>query len=137
MLVERLGREGFAVASADGVTVALDTALDDELILEGRVRDLVREVNTMRKEQGLEAHGPRRADRAGQARAAPPLEGHIENEVLAVEIRVDGERQALDREGLRGSHTMSGCVAGPHSAARCRVLASHSPIAPGSTNVIM
>ena len=35
VIVERGGREGSAVASADGVTVALDTALDDELLLEG------------------------------------------------------------------------------------------------------
>ena len=35
VLVERVGREGWAVASEDGVTVALDTALDDELRLEG------------------------------------------------------------------------------------------------------
>ena len=37
VLVERVGLEGWAVASDDGVTVALDTALDDELRLEGRL----------------------------------------------------------------------------------------------------
>ena len=42
VLVERVGREGWAVASEDGVTVALDTALDDELLLEGRLLDLHR-----------------------------------------------------------------------------------------------
>ena len=31
VLVERVGLEGWAVASEDGVTVALDTSLDDEL----------------------------------------------------------------------------------------------------------
>ena len=41
MLVERVGREGWAVAVEDGVTVALDTALDDDLRLEGRVLDLI------------------------------------------------------------------------------------------------
>ena len=44
VLVER-GREGRAVAADDGVTVALATALDDELRLEGRVLDLVHELN--------------------------------------------------------------------------------------------
>ena len=52
VLVERGGREGWAVASADGVTVALDPALDDELLLEGRGYDLIRAVNSLRKEQG-------------------------------------------------------------------------------------
>ena len=40
VLVERVGREGWAVAADDGLTVALDTALDDELLREGRVLDL-------------------------------------------------------------------------------------------------
>jgi isoleucyl-tRNA synthetase len=54
VLVERIGREGWAVASEDGVTVALDTALDDELLLEGRLYDRIHEVNVLRKESGLE-----------------------------------------------------------------------------------
>jgi isoleucyl-tRNA synthetase len=54
VLVERRGKEGFAVAAADGLTVALDTRLDEELEREGRVYDLVHRVNTMRKEAGLE-----------------------------------------------------------------------------------
>jgi isoleucyl-tRNA synthetase len=54
VLVERIGREGWAVASEEGVTVAIDTALDDELRLEGRLLDLVHEVNALRKSSGLE-----------------------------------------------------------------------------------
>ena len=54
VLVERAGRQGFAVAAEDGITVALDTELDDELRLEGRALDLIHRVNLMRKEAGLE-----------------------------------------------------------------------------------
>ena len=54
VLVERSGKEGWAVASEEGVTVALDTTLDAELELEGRVYDLIHTLNSMRKEQGLE-----------------------------------------------------------------------------------
>jgi isoleucyl-tRNA synthetase len=54
VLVERVGREGWAVASEDGVTVALDTQLDDELLLEAKLLDRVHEVNVLRKESGLE-----------------------------------------------------------------------------------
>ena len=91
VLVERGGREGWSVAAADGVTVALDTTLDDELLLEGRVYDLIRKVNTMRKDEALEL-----TDRivltVPQAEAEL-VEQHgdwIKDEVLAVEIRVDG-----------------------------------------------
>jgi isoleucyl-tRNA synthetase len=53
VLVERTEKEGWAVASADGATVALDLTLDDDLRLEGRAFDLIHHVNNLRKEQGL------------------------------------------------------------------------------------
>jgi isoleucyl-tRNA synthetase len=53
VFVERLEKPGWAVVADDGVTVALDTALDAELEREGRVYDLIHQVNTMRKEAGL------------------------------------------------------------------------------------
>ena len=90
MLVERHGAEGWAVASEEGLTVALDLALDPELELEGRARDLIHEVNGLRKQQGLEL-----TDRIvltlPEARAE--LLEHadwIKEETLAVEIAVDG-----------------------------------------------
>lgn len=54
VLVDRHGKEGWHVASADGVTVALDVSLDDELRLESRVYDMIHRVNRLRKEAGLE-----------------------------------------------------------------------------------
>jgi isoleucyl-tRNA synthetase len=54
VLVERVGRDGWAVASEGGVTVALDSRLDDELLLEGRLLDRVHEVNVLRRETGLD-----------------------------------------------------------------------------------
>jgi isoleucyl-tRNA synthetase len=53
VLVERSGRDGWAIASSDGVTVALDTAVDESLEREGRVYELIHSVNTLRKEMGL------------------------------------------------------------------------------------
>jgi isoleucyl-tRNA synthetase len=54
VLVERVGREGWAVASDGVITVALDTALDEELRLEGRLLDWIHQVNVLRKQSGLE-----------------------------------------------------------------------------------
>jgi isoleucyl-tRNA synthetase len=53
VLVERVGLEGWAVAADDGVTVALDTHLDDELRLEADLLDLIRSVQVLRKDSGL------------------------------------------------------------------------------------
>jgi isoleucyl-tRNA synthetase len=92
VIVERGGRAGFAVSSTDGVTVALDTSLDDDLRLEGRGYDLIRLVNTMRRDEGYEL-----TDRI--VLTVPEAESElvdrhgdwIKDEVLAVEIRVDGD----------------------------------------------
>ncbi len=54
VLIERRGKEGWAVAGEDGLTVALELALDPELELEGRVRDVIHGVNVMRKELGYD-----------------------------------------------------------------------------------
>jgi isoleucyl-tRNA synthetase len=54
VLVERAGKEGWAVAADAGVTVALEIEVDEDLAREGRVYELIHRVNSMRKEAGLE-----------------------------------------------------------------------------------
>jgi isoleucyl-tRNA synthetase len=54
VLVEREGLDGWAVAAEDGVTVALETAIDAELDRERRVYELIRRVNSLRKDSGLD-----------------------------------------------------------------------------------
>jgi isoleucyl-tRNA synthetase len=54
VLVQTESRGGLAVASDQGVTVAVDVTLTPELEQEGYARDMVRAVNTLRKEAGLE-----------------------------------------------------------------------------------
>jgi isoleucyl-tRNA synthetase len=54
VLVQTESRGGLAVASDQGVTVAVDVTLTPELEQEGYARDLVRAVNAMRKDAGLE-----------------------------------------------------------------------------------
>ena len=98
VIVERGGRDGWAVAGADGVTVALDTTLDDELLLEGRVFDLIRTVNALRKELGFEV-----TDRIvltvpeAQSQLVAQHADWIKREVLAVEIRNGGDAIAIEK----------------------------------------
>jgi len=47
-------REGWAVEHSDDFVVAVDTRLDDALVLEGRVYDLIRQVQRLRVDSGLE-----------------------------------------------------------------------------------
>jgi isoleucyl-tRNA synthetase len=97
VLVERSGRDGWAIASSDGVTVALDTALDESLLREGRVYELIHQVNSMRKESGLAL-----TDRIAltiPARDADLLEHEdwIKAETLAVAVEADGGELSFTR----------------------------------------
>ena len=90
VLVERRAREGWALAEDDAIAVALDTTLDPELELEGRVLDLIHKLNTMRKEQGLALTD--RITVTLPERDADLLEhaDWIKDEVLALAIDTDG-----------------------------------------------
>jgi isoleucyl-tRNA synthetase len=90
VLVERTGKEGWAVASGDGVTVALDTTLDAELELERLVLDLIHQINSMRKEQGLELTDRIKITLPEAQKDLLRHEDWIKDETLAVEIETDG-----------------------------------------------
>ena len=53
LLIDAAQKEGFFTLSDNGITVALDTVLTDELIEEGFVRELISKIQTMRKEAGF------------------------------------------------------------------------------------
>jgi isoleucyl-tRNA synthetase len=97
VLVERHGKEGWSVAASDGVTVALDLALDEELEREGRVYELIHRVNTMRKEAGLEL-----TDRIALTipEADADLLEHsdwVARETLAVSVSAEGTEPAISK----------------------------------------
>ena len=90
VLVEQRGKEGWAVASEDGVTVALDTRLDPELELEGRVLDLIHRINLMRKEAGYELTDRIVLTLPESLADLLRHEDWIKEETLAVRIETDG-----------------------------------------------
>lgn len=51
--VERKVKEGLIASTSQGVAIALETTLTEELILEGLARELVNKINTMRRESGF------------------------------------------------------------------------------------
>jgi isoleucyl-tRNA synthetase len=90
VLVERSAAEGWALAEDDGVTVAVSTQLDDELLLEGRVFDLIHLVNSKRKDAGLELTDRITLTLPESEADLLRHEQWIKDEVLAVDIRTDG-----------------------------------------------
>jgi isoleucyl-tRNA synthetase len=87
VFVERLEKPGWAVVADDGVTVALDTALDEELEREGRVYDLIHQVNTMRKEAGLGLSDRIALELPAASADLLDYEDWIAAEVLATSVR--------------------------------------------------
>ena len=88
---EQLDLTAWGVAEEKGVSVALDLALDDDLRLEGRVLDMIRLLNDLRKRAGLELTDRVRVTLPeGEADVLRHVD-RIRNEVLAVSVEVDAE----------------------------------------------
>jgi isoleucyl-tRNA synthetase len=95
VLVERRGKEGWALASADGLTVALDTHVDNELVLLGRVYELIHRVNSMRKDAGLALTDRIRLELPERDAELLEHADWIARETLAVSVEADGAELAI------------------------------------------
>jgi isoleucyl-tRNA synthetase len=87
-----VGAEGFAAASERDVTVILDLTLSPELIAEGRCRELVRKLQILRKDAGLEVSDRIRLHLVTSDALQQVVEqfrDFISAETLAVELRGD------------------------------------------------
>ena len=101
ILVQTESRGGLAIASDKGVTVAVDIHLTPELVAEGYARDLVRAINTLRKEAGFalddRVHVTYVAE--GESAAAFVLfADFIQRETLAVSLAPGGASEASERQ---------------------------------------
>jgi isoleucyl-tRNA synthetase len=86
--VKRIEKTGLKVINEGSLTVALDTEITEALALEGLARDLVRGVQKLRKESGLEVSDRIRLYLAGPERLKRALDAYsayISGETLAVE----------------------------------------------------
>ena len=100
--VERKVKEGLVAATAGELTIALDTALSEDLLLEGLAREIVNKINTMRRDAGFAVTdrivvGLKATDRLKEA-----FERHrdyIVHEVLATQVHWDCQ------EGTHGTST--------------------------------
>lgn len=53
LVIDRIVKEGVSADHIDLITIALDTSLNESLILEGIARELKNKINTMRKDQSF------------------------------------------------------------------------------------
>ncbi len=102
--------EGYVSASDGGLTVALNTALSEELLLEGTERELVSRIQTMRKEAGFEVTDRIAVYYKAEGRALKMLQkGALASDVLAdllEEGTADGFTKEMDINGDRVTLTL-------------------------------
>ncbi|MFA5829107.1 MAG: isoleucine--tRNA ligase [Candidatus Gracilibacteria bacterium] len=88
------GKEGFDVASDEGISVVLDTVVSEELKQEGQAREIIRVVQDLRKEAGYNVsdriyvyiHAPKPLDSA-----VTNFADYICRETLAMELQDKGD----------------------------------------------
>lgn len=83
------GISGWLVGQEEGITVALDTKLSDELIAEGLARETVNRIQNMRKEAGFSVTDRIHVSFSGSEIIVTALKLHadwIRNETLSVEL---------------------------------------------------
>ena len=92
LLIETAQKEGYTSVSDRGVTVVLDTALTQELIQEGFVREIISKLQTMRKEAGFNVTDHIEVYCQGSEKVRQVLEEHQEailHDVLGNACRFD------------------------------------------------
>lgn len=88
--VERMVHEGLVAANQGLITIALNTHLDEELLLEGLAREIVNKVNTMRREANFSVTDRISLHMQASDRVKKSFElfkDYICQEVLAVDVQ--------------------------------------------------
>jgi len=93
--------QGWLVESDGSLTVALDTALTDELVDEGLAREFVNRVQNLRKDSGFDVTDRIRIQHASSGRLTKALDRmmeYVKQETLAVEFQIFSHEDALNNE---------------------------------------
>ncbi len=101
--------QGWLVETDGQITVALDTALTDELIDEGLAREFVNRVQNLRKDSGFEVTDRIRISHASSERLTKALRrmvDYVQQETLAVELKSisndDASKRGARSENING-----------------------------------
>lgn len=90
--VERKVKEGVVASTSNEITIALDTSLNEDLLLEGLAREIVNKVNTMRRDEGFLVTDRIVIQLKTTERVKKAFEIHrdyITHEVLATQVNFD------------------------------------------------
>jgi isoleucyl-tRNA synthetase len=99
-LIEGISKEGTSGAESKGFVVVIDTELNDELIREGMVRDIVRQIQEMRKKASYDISDriqlSLKATGSELEKAVAEFQEYIEGETLATVVASVTKADATD-----------------------------------------
>ena len=104
--------EGYVSEDDNGITVVLDTNLNEELLKEGFVRELISKIQTMRKEAGFEVTDKIHVTYQGSECAEEIFDAHAEqigSEVLALDVEKCGTGWIYQRMEYQRRIRNNGC----------------------------
>lgn len=97
--VERIVHEGVVAATQDAVTIALETKLTEELLIEGLSREIVNKINTMRREANFAVTDRIKVSLETTDRVRACFEKYHEticHEVLAVDVHFGAIQDGIE-----------------------------------------
>jgi isoleucyl-tRNA synthetase len=109
IIIEKIPRHPWVIAEGNGFLVALNTELDTGLIREGLVRDLVRHIQKIRKEIGLDVADRIRIAYVAGDELAAAVTAHSEylaGETLALEIERRSEESGTAHQVKLGAENI-------------------------------
>lgn len=113
--VERIVYPGIIAANSGSVTIALETALNDDLLIEGLAREIVNKINTMRREAGFSVTDRIHVILETTPRVKESFEryrDYICSEVLALDVRFsecEGDTWDLNGEPAKIHISLCSC----------------------------
>lgn len=105
LIVQREEKENLKIINEGSLTVGFDTEVTEELLFEGIARDIVRSIQTLRKESGFEVSDRIFTEISGDdevAKVCSMFEEYIKNETLTKELKfVENLDVAENEAGLK------------------------------------
>tara|TARA_B100001964_G_C13730679_1_gene378696 strand:- start:85 stop:516 length:432 start_codon:yes stop_codon:yes gene_type:complete len=104
LIVEEVAEEGYSVTSNRNFTIGVYTEISDELKQEGMVRDLIRQVQNLRKDSDLKVEdriiigilGPKNLQNAVLLHKS-----YFMNEVLGVELQMEETESLAHKQSIK------------------------------------
>ena len=99
LIVQEVPEDGYSVNCNKDIVLAISTKITDELLYEGMVRDLIRQVQNLRKDSGLKVEDRIKISIKGFDDLQNALKFHepyFLNEVLGVKLDMQGDINSFD-----------------------------------------